>query len=209
MALKDTKSEKVREKRQRIMAAAIKVIAQHGYHAATMSKIAQEADVAVGMIYGEKYFGKNAKEAVLLSIFEEKMQDLVERSRADMAIATDPIEKVRRFLKVHFDHLQENPELAQVFQIDLRQSQRFFRGYTPTELFTYIGLLGAALKEAKQSGIIAPDVNVSVLQWAIFGAVDELALNWVMTKQTDNVFPDNLNSLPDQLVRMFIDGVRL
>ena len=136
------------------------------------------------------------------------MQDLVERSSADMSAVVDPIEKVRIFLKVHFDHLQENPELAQVFQIDLRQSQRFFRGYTPKELFTYIALLGAALKEAKQSGIIGADVNVSVLQWAIFGAVDELALNWVMTKHTDNVFPDNLNTLPDQLVRMFIDGVR-
>lgn len=208
MTAKQTKAERIQEKRTAIMDAAISVIAEHGYHAATMSMIAKEAGVAVGFIYGEQYFGKNAKETVLLKIFEEKMQELHLRSQQAMAASDDPIEKVRIFLQVHFAHLRDNPELAQVFQIDLRQSQRFFRGYTPEELFTYIGLLGTALREAKQQGVIAEDVNVRLLQWAIFGAADELAINYVMTKNTDKVFPENLDAVPDQLVRMFIDGVR-
>ena len=57
------------DKRTRIIDAAIQVIAEKSYHLARISDIAKVASVADGTIY--LYF-KN-KEAILLTIFEEKM----------------------------------------------------------------------------------------------------------------------------------------
>src|SRR5699024_5898940 len=62
-------------KYQQIIEAAVKVIAENGYYASQVSKIAKEAGVADGTIY--LYF-KN-KEDVLVSVFEEKMGQFINK----------------------------------------------------------------------------------------------------------------------------------
>ncbi len=60
-------------KYHQIIEAAVKVIAENGYHGSQVSKIAKEANVADGTIY--LYF-KN-KEHILVSLFEEKWENLL------------------------------------------------------------------------------------------------------------------------------------
>ncbi|HLQ72520.1 MAG TPA: TetR/AcrR family transcriptional regulator, partial [Bacillota bacterium] len=59
-----------------IIDAAISVIAENGFHASQVSKIASKAGVADGTIY--LYF-KN-KEDILVSVFEEKMGQFIEKT---------------------------------------------------------------------------------------------------------------------------------
>lgn len=68
-------TSKKKEKYQLIVEAALKVIAEHGYHNAQVSRIAKEAGVADGTIY--LYF-KN-KEDILISVFREKLGELIGR----------------------------------------------------------------------------------------------------------------------------------
>src|SRR3954463_5490649 len=62
-------------KYMQIIDAAVIVIAENGYHQAQVSKIAKQAGVADGTIY--LYF-KN-KEDILISLFEEKMGNFIEK----------------------------------------------------------------------------------------------------------------------------------
>lgn len=64
--------KKNRPKYNQIIDAAVIVIAENGYHQAQVSKIAKQAGVADGTIY--LYF-KN-KEDILISLFQEKMENL-------------------------------------------------------------------------------------------------------------------------------------
>jgi TetR/AcrR family fatty acid metabolism transcriptional regulator len=194
---------KKKAKRLRIINAAVSVIAKYGYHAAPVSKIAEEAQVPVGSIYA---FFPDGKEQVLLCIFEEKLLQLIAYAREQISNVSDPIGKIEVFLRVHLEHLQDHPELAQVFQVELRQSQRFFHGYRLQTLFAYIGLLGSAIVEAQEKNFIDPSVDSKLLQWSIFGALDELSINWVLSEK---VWPQNLQEIPQQLMRIFIDGVRV
>ena len=98
---------KKKAKRLRIINAAVTVIAQYGYHAAPVSKIAEEAQVPVGTIYA---FFPDGKEQVLLCIFEEKLQNLIEFAREQLELTSDPIEKIEKFICVHLDHLQDYRE---------------------------------------------------------------------------------------------------
>ncbi|HEX7061702.1 MAG TPA: TetR/AcrR family transcriptional regulator [Woeseiaceae bacterium] len=63
--------------RERILEAAQACFVQHGFHAASMSKIAETAGMSPGLIY--RYF--DGKSAIILAIIERQL----ERARADIA----------------------------------------------------------------------------------------------------------------------------
>ena len=62
-------------KHERILEAALKVFAKHGFYSSKVSEIAREAGVADGTIY--LYF-KN-KDDILIKAFEEAMTQLIAR----------------------------------------------------------------------------------------------------------------------------------
>jgi TetR/AcrR family transcriptional regulator, fatty acid metabolism regulator protein len=193
-------SDKKLSKRLRIVEAAISKFAEKGYHSARMSDIAQKAGVADGTIYN--YFQN--KEHLLLCIFEEKMTELIESLNSLLTKVDDPIQQIYIFVTHHFEQLQQNPELAQVFQVELRQSQRFFHGYRPKKLFEYLSILHGSILQGQKSGIISTDIDAYVLQWAIFGTLDELSIHWVLSGKQG---PLDLKVLPQQVIDIFIRGI--
>ena len=108
------------DKRGRIIDAAVAVFAEKGFHAARVSDVAKRAGVADGTIY--LYF-KN-KEDLLLSLFEEKMGRQIESLEAAWEGVDDPVERMRAYAQHHFRQLAAHPDLAQVLQVELRQSHK-------------------------------------------------------------------------------------
>src|SRR5438093_1372079 len=112
------------EKPQQIIEAAIRVFARTGYYSSRVSDIAREAGIASGTIY--LYF--KTKEEILVTLFREKMAEFVAYLRREIADERDPEAKLRRLVALHFTVLEQNPALAEVVQIELRQGHKFFRG---------------------------------------------------------------------------------
>lgn len=198
--MKSKKNQRKQNRRLQIIDAAIKVIAEYGYHSAKMTNIAAAAGVADGTIYN--YF--ESKEQVLICIFEEKMTDLIALAKEQLQACDHPRAKVQSFVRNHFEHLKANPELGKVFQVELRQSQKFFHGYRPKKLFEYLDLLGDAIREGQAKGIFRSNIDSMVLQWSIFGTLDELSINWVMSAQQ---WPPNLDEIPNQVLEIFLLGI--
>ena len=161
------------DKRVRITDAAVSVFARKGYHAARVSDVAKEAGVADGTIY--LYF---RNKDLLLSIFEEKMGMLIQLLEAEIAEVECPIEKIRIFSRQHFKQLRTYPLIAQVFQVELRQSHKFLREYRPEKLLDYLNVLGDAVVEAQGRVLIRADVDPYIAKWSFFGALDELSIRW-------------------------------
>jgi TetR/AcrR family fatty acid metabolism transcriptional regulator len=189
-----------RNKRERITDAAIVVFAQKSYRAARVSDVAKQAGVADGTIY--LYF-KN-KEDLLLSIFEEKMDMLLQLLRKDLAGVECPLERIRIYVRHHFEQLETYPLIAQVFQVELRQSHKFLREYRPEPLWDYLNIFGDAVKEAQDKGLIRTDVDPFIAKWAFFGAMDEISMQWVLSRNRDRF---DLKVATVQVVDTFFRGV--
>jgi len=188
------------EKRDRITDAAISVFAEKGYRSARVADVAQKAGVADGTIY--LYFRN--KEDLLLSIFEEKMAMLlVELDEAFQGVDC-PLERIRVYAQQHFKQLQQNPELAQVFQVELRQSHRFLREYRPEKLWEYLDVFADTVEEGKTAGLIRNDIDPFLSKWAFFGALDELSIQWVLARKRDRF---DLDGAATQIVEIFLRGV--
>ena len=188
------------DKRDRIIEAAIAVFAEKGFHAARISDIADRASVADGTIY--LYFRN--KEDVLLSIFEEKMDSLLGELGNTLRPLTDPREKIRAFAKQHVEQIRRDPDLAQVFQVELRQSRKFLRDYRPEKLWAYLDVFGRLVEEGKGAGLFRPDVDPFVAKWSFFGSLDELSIQWVLSRKRDRF---NLEKAAEQVAEVVLRGI--
>jgi TetR/AcrR family fatty acid metabolism transcriptional regulator len=195
----DTEASR-QDKRALLTDAAIAVFAEKGYRSARVADVAKVAGVADGTIY--LYF-KN-KEDLLLSIFEEKMGMFLVALRKDLEGVDCPLETIRIYVKHHFEQLKTNPLIAQVFQVELRQSHKFLREYRPEPLWDYLNVFGDAVKEAQARGLVRQDVDPFIAKWAFFGAMDELAIQWVLSRKRDRF---DLETAAVQVVETFFRGV--
>ena len=165
------------DKRRRIIEAAIRVFAEKGFFGARVSEIAEAAGVADGTIY--LYF--KSKDDILISLFEEKMQDLIDRLSACLAEHEgDPEAKVRRYIVEHLTLVAEQPTLMQVLTIELRQSARFIKEYHPKGFRSYLELLQSVVEEGQRTGVFRTDLDPLVFRRALFGAIDEISLEWIL-----------------------------
>ena len=194
--MKTTQARGDNDKHARIIEAAIKVFAEKGFHNSKVSDVARAADVADGTIY--LYF--KSKDDLLICVFEDIMRVLIEAVRTRLKELTDPVEKVRAFIRVHLELVGENPALAQVVQLELRQSSKFMKEYRPERFFEYLGVLRETLEEGKETGAFRADLKPAVVQRSIFGAIDEMALEWVLMQRKKYTLEEAAKQLGDLVV---------
>jgi len=168
-----------REKRDRILRAAVKIFSRKGFFNSKVSEIARAAEVADGTIY--LYFRN--KDDLLISLFEEKMGEVVADVRRRIANGGNALEKLKIFIENHMDLLEREAGLVEVLQVELRQSTKFLKDYTPVKFFEYLEIISDILEEGRREGVLRPDLNISIARRAIFGALDELSLTYILSRK--------------------------
>ncbi|MFM7200200.1 MAG: TetR/AcrR family transcriptional regulator [Myxococcota bacterium] len=187
------------DKRESILDAAIRVFARQGFHQSRVADIAREAGVADGTIY--IYF--KHKEDILIAIFEEKMALVLQKLRAELADVLDPAERLRTFISYHLTQVMQNRELSEILQVELRLSNKFMKEYVPVRLTEYLDVIAEIIVEGQRQGKFRTDISPAVMKRAIFGALDELAMHWVLTRGRR---PD-LQASAAQLAAVFLSGI--
>jgi TetR/AcrR family fatty acid metabolism transcriptional regulator len=167
------------DKRNRILKAAIDVFSRKGFFNSKVSEIARASGVADGTIY--LYF-KN-KDDLLISLFEEKMGEVVADVRNRVLSGNAPLEKLKIFIDNHMGLLECEAGLIEVLQVELRQSSKFLKDYIPVKFFEYLDVLSGILEEGKQTGVFRRDLNVGVARRVVFGAMDELSRTYILSKR--------------------------
>lgn len=166
-------------RRAAILDAAIETFAQRGFHHARVSDVARQAGVADGTIY--LYF--KSKDDLLISLFEEKMEEIVQTFRVEVNRHENSRERLRCFIELHLKMVAERPSLAEVMTVELRQSSKFMREYKAPQFGAYLTLLGEIISYGQQRGEIRSTFDPSLTRRIIFGALDELSLYWVSIKK--------------------------
>jgi TetR/AcrR family fatty acid metabolism transcriptional regulator len=186
------------DKRDLILRAAVRVFAERGFFGAQVADVARVAGVAAGTVY--LYF--HSKDDLLVSIFERVMSEAIAEARAALASASDPLDRLRRIARLHLERLGRDRDLAVVFQVELRQSTKFMEQFSTTKLREYLGLIRDAIGEGQQAGLVRPDVNPTLAAKMLFGALDEMATNWMLSRRRTS-----LDGVADQVVDLFVHGI--
>jgi len=190
--------ERRTEKFHAILRAAAHVFARSGYFNARVSEVARAAGVADGTVY--LYFRN--KDDLLRSIFSTSMQNFLRQARAQLEVIDDPCERLRRFARLHFEALEDNRDMAIVFQVELRQSSKFMEEFSTTQLAEYLLIIREAVEEGQRRGLIRNQLSSKLVAKFLFGALDEMATNWVLSHKQYS-----LSAMTEPVMDLFFNGV--
>ena len=188
----------VADKRDAILKAATRMFARNGFFQSQVADIAREAGVAAGTVY--LYF--RSKDDLLVSLFERTMREAIAEGRAALEGVADPQERLTRLARLHLERLGRDRDLAVVFQVELRQSTKFMEQFSSTYLRDYLGLIRETIAAGQQASLFRADINPTVAAKVFFGALDEMATNWVLSRRRYSLIAE-----ADVVVDLFVGGV--
>lgn len=186
------------DKRERIITAAVKVFAAKGFYCARVSDVAREAGVADGTIY--LYFA--SKEDLLRGLFEENMTRIITELREVVAGGTSAGDRLSRMFSAYVAFVRRDPELAEVLTVELRESGKFMDEFAAPLFGEFLRILVDILQDGQKSGELRRHFSARTLARAMFGALDELALSWVMSKSKWNLEQSGM-----ELLDVFLGGM--
>ena len=101
-------------RRQYILKVAERLFAQKGYHQTTMAEIAKASEFGMSTIY--QFF--ESKEKIYLTLFNEKLDTLLELVKNAVKKASTATEKIKAILKVEFDFFQKNKDFFRLYAME-------------------------------------------------------------------------------------------
>lgn len=188
----------VADKREAILRAATKVFARSGYFNSKVADVARVAGVADGTVY--LYF--KSKEEILRSLFDRGVGEVIADARARTAALSDPRDKLREIARLHLERLGADRDLAIVFQVELRGSTKFMEEFSAAGFAEYLALIRETFEEGQRAGAFRRELNAKVVAKVLFGALDEMATNWILSPRRYKLAP-----LADQVTDILLAGV--
>jgi len=188
----------VGDKREAILRAATRVFAENGYFNSKVADVARQAGVADGTVY--LYF--KSKEEILRSIFDRNTTEAINEGREELAKIGDPREKLRRIARHHLERLGADRDLAVVFQVELRGTTKFMQEFSAAGLAEYLGLIREVFEEGQAAGVFRKELKAKLVAKVLFGALDEMATNWILSRRRYKLAP-----MADEVLDIFINGV--
>ena len=165
-----------RDKRARILDAAIKVFARKGYHGCRVSDIAREAEIAYGLVY--HYFTN--KEEILRTIFEERWSGFLELVDEIAARETTAEDKLVSIAALMLNAYRLRPDWVKVLVLELQRSSRFAE---PGQIRA-VGLLfqsvARILRAGQETGELRSDLDPDVACYVFIGALEIVITSLVL-----------------------------
>lgn len=188
------------EKYYRIIEAATRVFAKKGFYQSKISEIARAAQVADGTIY--IYFEN--KDDILISLFEEQMQAVLDNMAVQISGIDDPAKKLERFASTHLGLIEKNKDMAEIIQVELRQSGKFMKEYKNEKFSQYLNIIEDIIREGQEQGLFRKDVIPRVAKRAFFGALDEVSRCWVLSRRRRY----DIRTVAKQISEYFLSGIK-
>jgi AcrR family transcriptional regulator len=160
----------IRSVREKILAAAVQLFAQYGYHAATMRDIARISGIQAASIY----YHYASKQALLVEIMDTHMRNLNARLQR---IAQESASIEQRLHQAIANHIRLHTTYkAEFFIIDteIRALEEEQRGAILMLRDQYEMLLQGLLREGMEQGVFR-QVDIKVASYALIAMCTEVA----------------------------------
>jgi len=166
------------DKRQLILDAAVTVFARQGFHHCRVSDVADEADVAYGLVY--HYFG--SKEQILNEIFLERWQVMLDAIAAidarDELIAREKLYMVAGFI---IDSYRHEPNLMKVIIVEVTRAANSFGALHLDKIREAYEKIAEIVEKARADGSFKADISSQFAAMCFYGAIEQLLSGWIFS----------------------------
>jgi TetR/AcrR family transcriptional regulator, fatty acid metabolism regulator protein len=166
------------DKRRQILDAAVRVFARQGFHTCRVSDIADEAQVAYGLVY--HYF--SSKEQILDTLFLERW-DLMLAAIAEADAAREaPREKLYAIASFIVDSYRRDPELMKVIIVEVTRAANTFGRTHLAKIRDAYAQIAAIVQRAQQEGAFRTEITPEFAALAFYGAVEQALTGWIFDR---------------------------
>ncbi len=190
---------KSRDKFTSIIASALEVFGEKGYHNATISEIARAAGVSEATIY--EYFG--SKEDLLFAIPGEFTSQAVEFLELMKAYIKGAENKIRAIACGYFNLYRDNPDYSSLVLLDLKHNRKFMEADGYREVQRAAGFILEAIEEGVSSGEFRDDIDPYLVRSMILGTIEHIFFRWHLKGRGGE-----LADFVDPMLEMIMGGIR-
>ena len=189
MARSEQLNQRMREaSRKRIVKAALRLFAAHGYAGTSVRMIARSARMSVGLLYN--YFPTKAD--LLGAIFEQSMRD-VQASFASADAAATPAERIERLVRSSFAILEANRDFWRM-SYGVRMQPAVVTGLGKRLQAWTKTIQSTLVRYVAEAGASRPEVDAALL----FALIDGVSQHYVLDPSG---YP--LGDVVDRIVALF------
>lgn len=153
-----------------LLDAALNVFAEKGYDGASLQDIAER----IGILKGSVYYYYKSKEDILFDVVKFVHDEHLENVRGLVAVAGDPLSRLRRLLEGHAMFVCSSIDRTTVFLREMDRLPPDRRDEILGPDHSYQRVFRDVIVEAQKAGQVGPEVNPKLATLWILGA-----LNWL------------------------------
>ena len=174
------------------------MFAEKGYFNSKVADVARAAGIADGTVY--LYF--KSKEEILHSIFDQAMEKFIAEGKCELTKIDSPVDRLKKVAELHLKRLSDDRDLAIVFQVELRGSTKFMEEFSAAGFHEYLDVIRKTIEEGQKAGIFRSDIKSVICAKVLYGALDEMVTNWILSKKSYSLAP-----MADEVLKIFLRGV--
>ncbi|MFN3245211.1 MAG: TetR/AcrR family transcriptional regulator [Leptonema sp. (in: bacteria)] len=195
-SLNSNTTQKRQISERKIFQAAIKVIAEQGYHNTRISDIAKEAGVAYGLVY--HYFG--SKENIMFIILDEVTKKFSEKIEKIDSENIHTLEKLARISDYMFDTYLASKEIIQLLVREIIKEPKINKDKLIAERI--LDKISYIIENGKRKKEIYSFIEPKILTLVFFGSIQML-----LTSLVTNYYPIEENN-KTQVIKKFKKQIR-
>jgi TetR/AcrR family fatty acid metabolism transcriptional regulator len=163
------------DKRRMILDAAVVAFAKRGFHACRVSDIADEANVAYGLVY--HYF--RSKDEVLDTLFLDRwnvLLDVISEIDSQQIPVRDKLHAIAGFI---VDSYRRDPDLMKVIIVEVTRAANSFGRTHLGKIREAYALIADIVAKAQADGAFKRTVTPQFAALAFYGAIEQVLTGWI------------------------------
>jgi TetR/AcrR family transcriptional regulator len=193
--------EKLRQ-RQEMLAAALDLFSEKGYHSVSMHQIAEKAEFAIGTLY--KFFQN--KEDLYKALVLEQCDRFEEAVSQAIEEPDDEVEKLRNYIRTKGERVRENLPFVRLFLAERRGASFNIKAGLDEEMrkrhYAYLERLASIFGSGIQNKRFKKIADPFHLAVALDSVVDAFLLLW-LDEPDRHPYPED----PDAILGVFFGGL--
>jgi TetR/AcrR family transcriptional regulator, fatty acid metabolism regulator protein len=189
------------DKRRLILDAAVRVFARQGFHTCRVADIADEANVAYGLVY--HYF--SSKDEILDTLFLERWGLMLTAIEEADRSPQPPRAKLRAIAGFIIDSYRHDPELMKVIIVEVTRAANTFGRTHLGQIREAYALIAAIVSRAQREGVFREEITPDFAALSFYGLIEQVLTGWIFDRAP--VSEEELERAKDMIVLTICRGL--
>lgn len=194
--------KKTQGRKDRIMAAALRIFAAKGFQETTIAEISKKAGVSEATVY--EHFG--TKEDLLFAIPEKVTVEAIAEIERVLPYIKGAEARIRAIIRGYIRVYGDNPDYSALVLLQLAPNKRFRQTNAHVAIRKAAHILLDCIREGIADGAFKQNINPHLIRSMLLGTIEHLFIQWHLQGESAK---ESIMDLLDPFMEIILKGIRI